>query len=75
MIYRKRVFIVCLLLSVLAGSLLPAQTVSASAAASAVAADTAGKPGKVALASVSSDAYNRITVSWKKVRGATSYGV
>ena len=75
MIYRKRVFIVCLLLSVLAGSLLPAQTVSASAAASAVAADTAGKPGKVALTSVSSDAYNRITVSWKKVRGATSYRV
>ena len=53
----------------------PALTVSAVTAVSEAAADSTGAPAEVQLTSISSDAYNRITISWKKAAGATSYRI
>ena len=58
-----------------AGITEPDDSIPASAYTAAASADTAIAPGKVQLVSVSSNAYNKITVSWKKVSGATSYRI
>lgn len=38
-------------------------------------ADSTGAPADVQLVSISSGAYNKITISWKKAAGATSYRI
>lgn len=58
-----------------AGITEPDDSIPASAYTAAASADAAVAPGKVQLVSVSSNAYNKITVSWKKVSGATSYRI
>ena len=60
------------------GTSAPALTVSAVTAVSVVseaAADSTGAPADVQLRSISSGAYNKITISWKKAAGATSYRI
>lgn len=61
---KSRLLAVLLILASLAGALAPLRSVSA-----------ASVPDRVPLVSISSSAYNKITISWKKVSDATSYRI